>query len=561
MVKNMTPRSQKSTPKCGKELDTSVECIKAEDTVTFTDIGGLKRQLQQLQDLIILRFKNRESVRNLGITPPTGILLFGFPGTGKTLSVRAIRNELGSDVHFIKTDGGDIFSKSSLETEKKLALIFTEAVKKCPSVVFIDDIDLLCSNKRNATEQEKRILSCLFSYFDNLQNTEVVIVAATNKIDSVDTSLRRPGRFDVEIEFTVPLAKERVEIMNTILSKANHEISSDLIEKLAQTAYSFTGADLMLACRKAALNAVKGNCKITENELRTALKTVKPSAMREIMLEVPPIYWSDIGGMHEVKAKLRQAVVMPLTHPEAFKRMGIAPPKGILLYGPPGCSKTMVGKALATESKFNFISIKGPELFSKWVGESERAVRELFRKAKQASPAIIFFDEIDALAAERGGNENASAVGDRVLAQLLTEMDGIESLDGVIIVAATNRPDKIDKALLRRGRIGTIIYVPLPDAITRSEILRIKIKQMPVEFESNNLNIDEIVKRTEGFSGAEVIALCEEAALAALEEDIDSKIVCFRHFIKVLQSMVARTSSDMIEYYENYNCKNIQVEE
>ncbi|RWS23855.1 hypothetical protein B4U80_01942, partial [Leptotrombidium deliense] len=465
-----------------------------------------------------------------------------------------------NDAHFVQTNGGDLFSKNSAEIELKLSNIFKRALKKSPSVVLIDDIDLLCGNKKSASEQEKRTLSCLYSFFDDIQEKEIIVIAATNKVDSIDTSLRRSGRFDVEIEFTVPLATDRVEIMSKIMSNAKHTLPADVLQNIAETAYSFTGADLMLACRKASLSAIKNNRDITESDLRNGVKEVKPSAMREIALEVPPIYWTDIGGMKEVKAKLRQAVVMPLKHPEAFKRMGIAPPKGILLYGPPGCSKTMVGKALATESKLNFISIKGPELFSKWVGESERSVRELFRKARQASPAIIFFDEIDALAAERGGNENASAVGDRVLAQILTEMDGIESLDGVIIVAATNRPDKIDKALLRRGRIGSIIYVPLPDEETRREILNIKMQTMPIKFNDDS-NLNEIVRRTEGFSGAEVTALCEEAALLSLEESIDAETISFNHFTACLDNMVPRTTQEMIDYYETYNSKNRQIEE
>ena len=321
---------------------------------------------------------------------------------------------------------------------------------------------------------------------------------------------------------------------------------------LAQMAHSFTGADLGLVCREAALVAVKDNRQsITSKDLKQGLKCVRPSAMREISLEVPNVFWSDIGGMQEVRAKLTQCVVWPLTNPEAFERLGIEAPKGVLMYGPPGCCKTMIGKALATESGLNFLAIKGPELFNKWVGESERAVREVFRKAKAASPSILFFDEIDALAAERGAGQ--STVGDRVLATLLTEVDGIEKLNGVVIVAATNRPDMIDKALLRPGRLDSIIYVPLPNMQTRYEILKIRTQKMSIAFEQSvEESLQYLAKQTEGYTGAEITAVCQESGLIALQSDINCQSIRFEHFVEAMNVVKPRISREMIMFYENY---------
>lgn len=340
-----------------------------------------------------------------------------------------------------------------------------------------------------------------------------------------------------------------------------HSLNEDDVKEVGESAHSFTGADLLLACREATLLALKNDVNLISTDLlKKCLKNIKPSAMREITLEVPKVRWSDIGGMEHVKKKLKQAVVWRFKHKEALKRVGAKPKKGILLYGPPGCSKTMIGKALATESGLNFLAIKGPELFNKWVGESERAVREVFRKAKQASPAILFFDEIDALAAERGGgatgSSNSSTVGDRVLAQLLTELDGIENLDDVFIIAATNRPDMIDRALLRPGRIGDIVYVPLPDKTTRKEIFEISTREIPLDFEENkNEELEKLAARTDGYSGAEIAAICQEAAYFALEKDIEAKNVTFGHFEQALDSIPPRISKEMTDYYDKYASK------
>lgn len=329
------------------------------------------------------------------------------------------------------------------------------------------------------------------------------------------------------------------------------------MDSLAEGAYSFTGADLMFACREATLVALKDRRDhLIAQDLEAGLKTVKPSAMREIMLEVPKVYWTDIGGMQDVKNKMMRMVVWPLTRPEAFTKLAIEPPRGILMYGPPGCSKTMVGKALATESKLNFIAIKGPELFNKWVGESERGVREVFRKAKQASPAILFFDEIDALATERGTSSGNSNVGDRVLAQLLTELDGIEKRDAVIIVAATNRPDIIDPALLRPGRLDSIVYVPLPDFETRKDIFAIRTRNMPLDFD----NAPEVLAQlTAGYSGAEITAVCQEAGLLALEKDIEATQVTLRDFERAVEVVRPRTPPEKVKFYEEYAARNKMV--
>ncbi|KAI1278714.1 ATPase family -like protein [Halotydeus destructor] len=379
--------------------------------VRLSDVGGLDKQIQNLKELIELPLQCSAKVKEIGIYPPRGILVYGVPGTGKTMTMKALISELSSDIFFIRIDGASILSKGFGETEVKIKSLFDLAKEQQPSVVIIDDLDNLCSTRKSNTDQEKRVLSTLLCLMDELPDN-VVFIGITNKPESVDPSLRRPGRFDREVEFPVPLAKHRVHILQKVLSKCNHEVAYDAIVDLAENAYSFTGADLMASCREASLLALKENrSSITLENLKCGVKSIKPSAMREIMLEVPKVYWSDIGGMQEVKQKLLRMVVWPLKHPEAFTKLGVVAPKGILMYGPPGCSKTMVGKALATESKLNFIAIKGPELFNKWVGESERAVREVFRKAKQASPAILFFDEIDALAAERGSSSGSSTVG------------------------------------------------------------------------------------------------------------------------------------------------------
>uniref|UniRef100_A0A8D3CNY8 AFG2 AAA ATPase homolog A n=1 Tax=Scophthalmus maximus TaxID=52904 RepID=A0A8D3CNY8_SCOMX len=431
--------------------------------VTYSMIGGLSSQLDVIRETIELPLKHPELFSNYGIPPPRGVLLYGPPGTGKTMIGRAIANEVGA--HMTVINGPEIVSKFYGETEAKLRQIFTEASQRQPAIIFIDELDALCPKRDGAqNEVEKRVVASLLTLMDGIgsegHSGQLLVLGATNRPHALDPALRRPGRFDKELEVGVPGAAERADILQRLLSSVPCGAAAEELTQLADAAHGYVGADLAAVCKEAGLRALRralggsrqpsdrqlmGTVTVTLQDLQWAMSVVKPSAMREVAIDVPKVRWSDVGGMEEVKLKLRQAVEWPLRHPEAFSRMGISPPKGVLLYGPPGCSKTMIAKALANESGLNFLAVKGPELLSKYVGESERAVREVFRKARAVAPSIVFFDEIDALASERGSSSGPGGVGDRVLAQLLTEMDGIEQLRDVTVLAATNRPDMIDK--------------------------------------------------------------------------------------------------------------------
>ncbi|XP_064482187.1 ATPase family gene 2 protein homolog A-like [Ornithodoros turicata] len=531
----------------------------------YNDIGGLEEEIRSLRELIEAPVKFPQTFAKFGLKPPRGALLYGPPGTGKTMLARAVAAE--ARVNFVTINGPEIFSKFYGETEAALRDIFRDAVEKSPSIVFIDEIDALCPKRETGiSDQEARVVSTLVTLIDTLPVGEgkwAIVLGATNKPNSLDPSIRQPGRLDREIEIGVPTVAARQDILRKILKNVKHSLTDQEISDMAEMAHGLTGADLSAVCSEAALHAMErhiGGSHLSDAQLSQvisvdledftyALKRVKPSAMREVMLEIPKIRWSDIGGMAEVKLKLKQAVEWPQQHRDAFERLGIRPPHGLLLYGPPGCSKTMIAKALATESGLNFIAIKGPELFSKWVGDSERAVREVFRKARAASPCVVFFDEIDALAAQRGSTKSSSNVGDRVIAQLLAEIDGIEQLEDVVLVAATNRPDMVDEAMLRPGRLDSIIYVPLPDLETRKEILRINLNKRPVD---QDVDLDELAQRTEGYSGAEVVAVCQEAAMKALEEDITATAIRKSHFEMALKVVMPRISKETIQFYESY---------
>ncbi|XP_073497488.1 ATPase family gene 2 protein homolog A isoform X2 [Phyllobates terribilis] len=450
---------------------TQVKCkspkTQAEDNiktkVTYDMIGGLQTQLKEIRETIELPLKEPELFKSYGIPPPRGVLLYGPPGTGKTLIARAIANEVGAHVSVI--NGPEIMSKFYGESEARLRQIFAEASQRLPSIIFIDELDALCPKREGAqNEVEKRVVASLLTLMDGIGSEEsqgqLLVLGATNRPHSLDPALRRPGRFDKEIEIGVANAQGRLDILQRILIKVPHQLKDEELSDLANSAHGYVGADLAAVCKEAGLNALRrkleetsnpsdstvaGSVVMTLNDFLQAMSDVRPSAMREVAVDVPNVSWSDIGGLENVKLKLKQAVEWPLKHPGSFIRMGIQPPKGVLLYGPPGCSKTMIAKAVANESGLNFLTVKGPELMNKYVGESERSVREIFRKARAVSPAVLFFDEIDALAVERGSS-GAGNVADRVLAQLLTEMDGIEQLKDVVILAATNRPDLIDKA-------------------------------------------------------------------------------------------------------------------
>ncbi|XP_048365752.1 ATPase family protein 2 homolog isoform X3 [Sphaerodactylus townsendi] len=538
-----------------------------EPKVTYDSIGGLGNQLKTIREMIELPLKNPDLFRNYGIPPPRGVLLYGPPGTGKTLIARAIANEVGA--HFTTINGPEIISKFYGESEARLRHIFSEAALCRPSIIFIDEIDALCPKREGAqNEVEKRIVASLLTLMDGIGSEgnegQLLVLGATNRPHALDPALRRPGRFDKEIEIGVPNAQDRLEILHKLLNKVPHSLSATELIQLADSAHGYVGADLAALCKEAGLYAlqrvlgqqanpsdddVSGTVIITCSDFLKAMNEVRPSAMREVAIDVPKVSWSDIGGLEDVKLKLKQAVEWPLKYPESFIRMGIQPPKGVLLYGPPGCSKTLIAKALAHESGLNFLTVKGPELMNKYVGESERAVREIFRKARAVSPSILFFDEIDALAVERGSSSSSGNVADRVLAQLLTEMDGIEQLKDVTILAATNRPDMIDKALMRPGRIDRIIYVPLPDAATRREIFKLQFCKMPI---SEEIQLDELVQQTEKYSGAEITAICREAALLALQEDIHAMSIMKQHFQHALAIVTPRIPDSLQQFYESY---------
>ncbi|XP_053831231.1 LOW QUALITY PROTEIN: ribosome biogenesis protein SPATA5 [Vidua macroura] len=540
---------------------------KCQSRVTYDMIGGLSSQLRTIRETVELPLKQPELFKSYGIPPPRGVLLYGPPGTGKTMIAKAIADEVGAHVTVI--NGPEIISKFYGESESRLRQIFAEASLCHPSIIFIDELDALCPKREGAqNEVEKRVVASLLTLMDGIGSEgsegQLLVLGATNRPHALDAALRRPGRFDKEIEIGIPNAQDRLDILQKLLKKVPHSLTAEQLAHLADSAHGYVGADLAALCKEAGLYALRrvlgkrpglwdttvaGSVMIAFNDFLRGMNDVRPSAMREVAIDVPKISWSDIGGLEDVKMKLKQAVEWPLKHPESFIRMGIQPPKGVLLYGPPGCSKTMIAKALAHESGLNFLAVKGPELMNKYVGESERAVREIFRKARAVSPSILFFDEIDALAVERGNSSGAGNVADRVLAQLLTEMDGIEQLKDVTILAATNRPDMIDKALLRPGRIDRIIYVPLPDAAARKEIFRLLFQSMPV---SDEVCLAELVERTQKYSGAEITAVCREAALLALQEDIHAKSITGRHFRSALMVVSPRIPDSLIQFYADY---------
>lgn len=539
--------------------------------VTYDMIGGLTPQLADLRRAIELQLTQPQLFRRFGVCPPTGVLLYGPPGTGKTMIARAVAAEAGASVFVI--NGPEILSKFYGETEASLRRIFAEALRRRPSVIFIDELDALCPRRDGApSDVDKRVVASLLTLMDSLSSEgsagQVLVLGATNRPEALDPALRRPGRFDQELEIGVPSAEGRRDILQKLLCTMPHGLTDVDVQHLAGSAHGYVGADLRALCHEAGLCALRrilgkqphvpdsklaASVTVTLQDFLQAMNEVRPSAMREVAVDVPSVSWSDIGGLEEIKLKLKQAVEWPQKHPESFLRMGIRPPKGVLLYGPPGCSKTMIAKALANESGLNFLAVKGPELMNKYVGESERAVREIFRKARAVAPAIIFFDELDALAVERGRSSGAGEVADRVLAQLLTEMDGVEQLKNVTIVAATNRPDRIDQALLRPGRIDSVIYVPLPDAAARREILGLRLRSMPL---AEDVDVQQLVSRTEAYSGAEIVAVCQEAGLQALEEDMGATCVLHRHFVQALEAVSPRTPPSARSFYEDYHTRS-----
>ncbi|WP_456394184.1 CDC48 family AAA ATPase [Thermococcus sp.] len=606
--------------------------------VTYEDIGGLKEEIQKIREMIELPLKHPEIFEKLGIEPPKGVLLYGPPGTGKTLLAKAVANE--ANAHFIAINGPEIMSKYYGESEERLREVFREAEENAPSIIFIDEIDAIAPKREEVTgEVEKRVVSQLLTLMDGLKSRgKVIVIAATNRPDAVDPALRRPGRFDREIEIGVPDRQGRKEILQIhtrgmpiepefrksrvkkilenlrgderfrdvidraiekvekagseedvrevlreldrrLYDEVKHRLIDDLLDEFAEKTHGFVGADLAALAREAAMAALRRliksgridfeaesipkevleELKVTRKDFHEALKMVEPSALREVLLEVPNVHWEDIGGLEDVKEQLREAVEWPLKYPEAFLGLGINPPKGILLFGPPGTGKTLLAKAVATESEANFIGIRGPEVLSKWVGESEKNIREIFRKARQAAPTVVFIDEIDAIAPRRGSDVNR--VTDRLINQLLTEMDGIEENSGVVVIAATNRPDILDPALLRPGRFDRLILVPAPDEKARLEIFRVHTRKMPL---AEDVKLEELARKTEGYTGADIEAVCREAAMAAMRralkegilrpgmkmDEVRQKVrVTMKDFEEALEKIGPSVSRETVEYY------------
>ncbi|MEM7821818.1 MAG: CDC48 family AAA ATPase [Candidatus Aenigmatarchaeota archaeon] len=539
---------------------------KAIPAVTYEDIGGIKGVVEKVREMVELPLRHPEIFERLGIDAPKGVLLYGPPGTGKTLLAKAVANESGAN--FFSISGPEIFSKWYGQTEENLRKIFEDAEKSAPSIIFIDEIDAIAPKREEVSgEVERRTVSQLLTLMDGLKSRgKVIVIAATNRPNALDPALRRAGRFDREIEIPVPDRNGRLEIFKIHTRNMPLDKSVDL-NWLADITYGYVGADIMALCKEAAMSALRRvlpeikwkteeelpkevmeKLVVTKEDFENALKMVEPSAMREVLVEIPKVKWEDIGGLEDVKQALREMVEWPIKYPESFEKMGINPPKGILLYGPPGTGKTLLAKAVANESGANFISVKGPELTSKWFGESERMIRELFRRAKQVAPCIIFFDEIDAIAPRRGLYYGTHAT-ESIVSQILSEISGLEELRGVVVIAATNRPDIIDPALLRPGRFDRLLLVPAPDEKTRYEILKVHTKKMPL---AKDVDLKELAKRTEGFSGADIEALCREAAMNALRENMKAKEVKEKHFEETLKKIVPSLTKEVQDHYQKF---------
>src|SRR3989338_1073041 len=538
--------------------------------VTYEDVGGLSEEIRKIREMVELPLKHPEIFSKLGIEPPKGVLLHGPPGTGKTLLAKAVANEV--EANFILVNGPEIVNKFYGESEKRVREIFETAEKQAPSIIFFDELDAIAP-KREETygELERRMVSQLLTQMDGLKSRgKVVVIGATNRPNSLDPALRRPGRFDREISISAQNKEGRLNILK--IHARNMPLAKDVnLIKLAEITHGFVGADVAALCKEAAMNVLRRvlpdlklgekdeipkevleKLIVNDKDFREALKLVRPSALREVLIEAPNVKWEDVGGAKEIQQELKEAIEWPLKHPTAFKRIGVKAPKGILLYGPPGTGKTLLAKAVASESESNFILVRGPELLNKFVGESEKGIRKVFEKARQASPTIIFFDEIDALA-PKIGLSNDSQVTERVVNTLLSEMDGLEELNDVIVLAATNRPDMIDAALLRPGRFDRLLFVDIPSKEERLDILKIHSRNMPL---AKDIDLSKLAEKLEGYTGADLEAVCREAGLLALRNDIKSKEVKLKFFNEALKKVRASVTIELMEKYkaieENY---------
>ncbi len=536
--------------------------------ITYEDIGGLEEEIQAIREMVELPLKHPELFKKLAIDPPKGVLLRGPPGCGKTLLAKAVANE--SEAHFISINGPEIMSKFYGESEKRLRSIFKEAEDSAPSILFIDELDAIAPKREEVTgEVERRVVAQMLGLMDGLHSRgRVVVIGASNRPNALDPALRRPGRFDREIEIKIPGFDGRMEVLQ--IHTRGMPISVDAkdrvdLEAIASTTHGYVGADLSALCREAAMRCLRrylpkinleddtvdpevlDQIVVSMDDFKEAMKNIQPSAIREVLIEIPKVHWDQVGGLEKTKEELKEAVEWPLKNPDSFKRMGITPPKGILLFGPPGCGKTLLARAVATESEANFISVKGPELLSKWVGESEKAIREIFRKARSASPCIIFFDEFDSIVPQRGMRTGDSGVTERVISQFLTEIDGVEAVSNIVVMAATNRPDILDPAIIRPGRFDRLTYVPKPSKTERRQMLAIFTKDMPI---TKDVNLDVIAEKMEGFSGADIENFCREAAIRALREDIHTASVDMRHFLSVFNDVRASIGPEMEKFYE-----------
>ena len=544
--------------------------------VAYEDIGGLDDELEQVREMIELPMRHPELFKRLGIDPPRGVLLHGPPGTGKTLIAKAVANEIDASFHNIS--GPEIMSKYYGESEEQLREIFEEATEEAPAIIFMDELDAIAPKREEAGgDVERRVVAQLLSLMDGLEERgQVVVIGATNRVDAIDPALRRGGRFDREIEIGVPDRDGRKEILQ--VHTRNMPLVDEIeLDEYAENTHGFVGADLESLAKESAMHALRRirpdidlesdeidadvleSIQVTENDFKQAMKGIEPSALREVFVEVPDVTWEDVGGLEDTKERLRETIQWPLDYPEVFEELDMEAAKGVLMYGPPGTGKTLLAKAVANESESNFISIKGPELLNKYVGESEKGVREVFEKARSNAPTIVFFDEIDAIATERGQNSGDSGVSERVVSQLLTELDGLESLEDVVVIATTNRPDLIDSALLRPGRLDRHVHVPVPSEDARRKILEVHTRNKPL---ADDVDLDEIARRTMNYVGADIEALAREASMAASREFIESVSpedlgesvgnvrITMAHFEEALEEVPPSVTQESKEKYE-----------